>query len=606
MPWTIKQQGDRHCVVDKNGKTLKCYASKSKARSYQKALYANSKEFSEMPLDLLTLEDRKKLPENVFADPERRLWPIRHKEDYAAATAQIAKLGKIGKPLLTQANKIARGLGLSVSFSEDDEDADDDEDEEFAGDEFTSDLILFDRSNSFRDGDYVVYPQRKLFPAGWYESHNYGMTPEELLVAAQSCFRAPYDIEHKTSIIKDEYMGYGANFTSEWEGNHYVMRTDAYIHHKLDPLLKDETKMSATWSKANKSLVKIALTLNPRIPDTDVKQFTEFAKGKTHQTYSGQQAIQTLHDKAVQGGAVCSGDNADMASKTENKAIQKVHDDMVAEGAKCESLSSSRIYNYYTDDAVLGTLLVDSGLSGFAGVTLVMGKDHPQAKDAVQRIHDASVKVQSDKKFSSETKLSKDVQVTLASLIDLSESDLAGLHDTAVEYGASCQCEAKPTKKGESMSKDGEATMSDVQKQLDEANRRLNEMAQEARTNKASTFVNGLVADALIDPKLAQPLTQFAAQLLADDETAQTEIAFSDTDKKSRFGSLEALFTTMRASQKRVLPSQETIKLHNPNEKLFALGEGESDEDGGVADRVKARARKHMGVTAAANGKGGN
>lgn len=42
MPWDIVKRNGKHCVADKNGKVLKCYAERSKAVAYQRALYANS------------------------------------------------------------------------------------------------------------------------------------------------------------------------------------------------------------------------------------------------------------------------------------------------------------------------------------------------------------------------------------------------------------------------------------------------------------------------------------------------------------------------------------------------------------------------------------
>lgn len=55
MPWSIKQDGNRYCVYDKNGKSLKCYDSEDEAEKYRGALSANSKEQFEA-LEAITLE----------------------------------------------------------------------------------------------------------------------------------------------------------------------------------------------------------------------------------------------------------------------------------------------------------------------------------------------------------------------------------------------------------------------------------------------------------------------------------------------------------------------------------------------------------------------
>lgn len=41
MPWKVQKQGDKHCVIDKDGKAVKCHASAGEAEAHRKALYAN-------------------------------------------------------------------------------------------------------------------------------------------------------------------------------------------------------------------------------------------------------------------------------------------------------------------------------------------------------------------------------------------------------------------------------------------------------------------------------------------------------------------------------------------------------------------------------------
>jgi hypothetical protein len=297
---------------------------------------------------LLGLSDRNKIPESAFLDPKNKLFPVQSQEQATEAAGLISKLSDaIGKPLKDRLSDLAKTgkWNLPAEFAEE---------EPPSEGALVADSVLFETGDdSYEDGDFVIYPQRKLFPAGWYESHNYGMTPEELAVAAYSAGDVPLDLDHHDTVIKDEYIGHGRNFTAAWEGDNWVKRGDIAIHKMLAPLLKDETKMSTTWDRESKSLTKIALLLNPRIPDAElkpaIKSFAAFAT-KAHTTNTGKTAIQNLHDQAVRSGAVCDSKNAGMVSKSENKAIQAVHDQMAAAGAVCEGPNKS-IWSYYTDDS---------------------------------------------------------------------------------------------------------------------------------------------------------------------------------------------------------------------------------------------------------------
>lgn len=52
MPWSIKENGGKYCVVsDKDGKTLKCYPDRESALKYQKALYASEPMMNKMEAD---------------------------------------------------------------------------------------------------------------------------------------------------------------------------------------------------------------------------------------------------------------------------------------------------------------------------------------------------------------------------------------------------------------------------------------------------------------------------------------------------------------------------------------------------------------------------
>jgi len=55
MPWIVKPEGDQFCVFKKGGGKVKCHKTRKEATAHMRALYANSKEFSEAAEGLLTM-----------------------------------------------------------------------------------------------------------------------------------------------------------------------------------------------------------------------------------------------------------------------------------------------------------------------------------------------------------------------------------------------------------------------------------------------------------------------------------------------------------------------------------------------------------------------
>lgn len=499
-------------------------------------------------MKLYTKKDRSKLPDSVFADPASRLFPIRTLEE---ATESVALLGRLpvekSAPVLERVKQIMNtkgwkiaGFGEEVKFED--------------SDLVVGDAVLFERGDdSYAEGDYIVYPNRKLFPAGYYKSHNYDMTPEELTVAAYSTPEVPLDIDHKDSIIKDEYIGIARNFNANWEDDTLVKRGDIAIHKLLDPLLKDETKMSTTWNRATKELDKVALLLNPRIPDAELKPafeaFTAFAK--THQTYSGLRAVQSLHDRAVQGGAVCSADNAKMASKAENKAIQKVHDDMVAAGATCESMSdaSSRVYEYYSNIPAF----TGAGLLGDRQPTPTPAADPPVSSPA--------------------------------------EAGGGGTNDASGSAGEGSQ----------DMTEAEKAAMSGANPELVAMQKKIDEMARKNRQKDADiAFSDLLRANKILPGAKAQFMALFE-QLSADDEADQATVKFGekDSDALSRADLLKTLFAGTKAHRH----DEEFLKVRvgGKDAEGEALYEDTGDSHDETRKRTSARALKYAGVNG--NGK---
>lgn len=301
--------------------------------------------------------EREKESPDLFGDPDNRLFPARDKSEFQESLALASRMGESGRGIVERLSGIAREKGfLPAAFSDEERLA---ERSALDASVIRAEAVAFERGEDAREeGDYVVYPGRKLFPAGWYESHQFGKTPEELALAPFAFSQVPLDLEHKTTVIKEEYTGFVANYSGSWEGDDYVMRGDVHVHKFLDPLLKDESKMSTTWSRETGDLTGVALLLNPRIPDAKLKSAFSEARvefAKKHETYSGQSAIQAMHDTAARSGAICAppkgdGKKAGFVSKGESSAIQAIHDAAVAAGAKCEAKGDYSAY-YYSDDS---------------------------------------------------------------------------------------------------------------------------------------------------------------------------------------------------------------------------------------------------------------
>ena len=55
MPWIVKKEGSEYCVFKKGGGKVACHKTRKEATQQMRALYANSKEFSEVAEGLLTM-----------------------------------------------------------------------------------------------------------------------------------------------------------------------------------------------------------------------------------------------------------------------------------------------------------------------------------------------------------------------------------------------------------------------------------------------------------------------------------------------------------------------------------------------------------------------
>jgi hypothetical protein len=115
-----------------------------------------------------------------------------------------------------------------------------------------------------REGANSVFRPATIFTAGDYPDKNFSLSPTELLAAA-STFASPIDVdlEHRTTPL-DGHLGQLVAVEAEPDGSklHGIVKYPRWLNSILP-----NPKLSATWDRASKKLVGLALVNQPRIAD---------------------------------------------------------------------------------------------------------------------------------------------------------------------------------------------------------------------------------------------------------------------------------------------------------------------------------------------------
>jgi hypothetical protein len=197
------------------------------------------------------------------------------------------------------------------------------------------------------EGDFVLR-SGLIFRAGDYPDKEFSMTPAELAEAVEAFEPCAVDLEHTDTVLSGKLGQLEQIALSEdGTGLNGVVRLPKWLD---DAIGVGERKVSATWDRATKKLLGLALVLSPRVPDAALMSayaaFTaahpdanvDFVAPR-HDTPPGQSALQRLHDIAADSGATCAKPKAAaMSSKHELDAIQSIHDTAVANGATCVAI----------------------------------------------------------------------------------------------------------------------------------------------------------------------------------------------------------------------------------------------------------------------------
>jgi hypothetical protein len=355
-----------------------------------------------------------------------------------------------------------------------------------------------------------------IFRAGDYPDKKYSMTAAELADAARDFNSVPIDLSH-TSTVLDGHLGSLFEVEAKGDELHGSVRLPRWLDSLLD---SKSRKVSCYWDRDTKRLQKLSIVPNPRIEDAVL--MAAFAD----QTYGGRSAIQQLHDRAAEYGAVCKRSNSRKPgqpmfhSADELAAIQAIHDAAVTGGAKCSIIPDDANRPVFGSDTAgspsPAKLEGQAGGSG-GGTAFTARKRAPAADRAAQRIHDWL------------RKLDQSVCDPKSKAIKPSFSDhpkqlkaLKSMHDSAVEHGATCPGVAmsvspsKPNGKVGFMSTWRKKLIAGLMKGKDEPVEFTDDEAVEAATELAKEVGS-------LPP--SKPSADFGVRASVDDDAA----AFADT-----------------------------------------------------------------------------
>lgn len=314
----------------------------------------------------LTKQQRDALPESDFGQPNGRLFPIVDQDDLDSAAHLI---GKAKNPDKVKARIIAiakrKGLKIPDAWQSD---------AKHNASAFTADLAHFGET-----GGYVLR-RGKLFEAGDYPDKAYAMTPEELWAAVNDFQPVPVDLEHTPTVLDNKL---GELRAVELGDDGWSLYGTVALPSWLDEQLGGECKVSCTWDRDTKTLTKLALVNNPRVPDAAIMAAFAAAQGR-HDTSDGQFTLQMVHDLAARAGAICDQGNASRSpgdvlptafnSRHEAEAMQAIHDQAAQHGASCSAINQ------------------DAARMALRAASFVAKRHSASDANDIQQMHDLTVK----------------------------------------------------------------------------------------------------------------------------------------------------------------------------------------------------------------------
>lgn len=265
----------------------------------------------------LSAAERKQIPDSDFAGPNRT-FPCHDQAHVDAAVKMLGhKTGALYDRIRAGIKRIAKRKGLKLPDSWG---------SEAGAHSADSPLVLGDAVFA---GPGTVTRRGRVFRAGDYPEQRYAMTPEDVLLRADSyAGGAPVKVQHIDTVF-DGLLGTLDRFWLDDDGE--TVNGDITIPDWLNEALPDDVPLSMRWDPETQEPMEISLALNPIVTDAAMASYAAFAK--RHDTPHGQAAMQSMHDHAASLGAVCSA--ANFASRHEATALQTMHDTAVSHGATC-------------------------------------------------------------------------------------------------------------------------------------------------------------------------------------------------------------------------------------------------------------------------------
>lgn len=271
----------------------------------------------------LTKAQRDKLPLDDFGWPERRLYPIVDQDDVDSAASLLGKAPESERETIKKRiAAIARRKKLALP------------------DAWQTDArmsVEFGLGDGATSGGWVIR-RGKIFEAGHYpDKDNFYMSPEELMaLAADFTQPVPLDLEHVPTVLDGKLGELRKVETSEdgWE-----LYGEVALPDWLDTLLADTPrKVSVAIDTAARRLSKLALVLDPRVPDAALMSAFTAASGQP-----GPDDMETLRGAALRFVELASRRH----SAADMRDIQAIHELTVKQGAVCapRKLSKERGMN---------------------------------------------------------------------------------------------------------------------------------------------------------------------------------------------------------------------------------------------------------------------
>jgi len=393
-----------------------------------------------------------------------------------------------------------------------------------------------------KDGKWV-WRHGLIFKTGEYPDKQFSLSEKELKAAVNQFKPVPIDVEHLRQSPLDGKLGSLEHIMIGNDGKslYGTVRVPKWFHENV--YSNQPMKVSCSWSREQKRLSKLALTVSPRINDAVL--MSQFSKNRLNsgedekkvlgdffawfadkydytKTNKGQGQMQELHDLAARFGSICSKSNKNeksysyFGSQEESDAIQKIHDLAVKAGAGCDF---KRDYSAMYSDTGDKTMTLKEKFAKF-----------------FESLDKEEVEID-------ETPETKELEALRKKVEKLEAEKDAGF-SKAPEDALFEDTETK-----------------DENPEVKKLRERVAALELEKLNVEASAFATNEVKRTTISPAIEKDVVRFYVQLADDDVSKSTEVTFTNNGKEtkgSRVDAFKAIFSTLKPNN---LTQEEIVDL---------------------------------------------